>query len=111
MDDVFRMARRLASMGMPVEDVSKATGMAPDEVPALWNPTPVAAIRNNSVDGGLSKSRLRVLSTRCQIPFRRVSSSARRHLGGIESTDHNGTKSTASLSRLSWETTNAFFGE
>ena len=32
MDDVFRMARGLASMGMPAEDVSKATGMAPDEV-------------------------------------------------------------------------------
>ena len=28
-------ARRLASMGMPVEDVSKATGMTPDEVRSL----------------------------------------------------------------------------
>ena len=35
MDDVFRMARRLASMGMSVENVSRATGMTLDEVRCL----------------------------------------------------------------------------
>ena len=35
MDDVFRMARRLESMGMSVEDVSRAMGMTPDEVRSL----------------------------------------------------------------------------
>ena len=98
-------ARRLASMGMPVEDVSKATGMTPDEVRRL-----LESDRLPESQGRWRPSKV-VSLTSCQIAFRRVSSSARRHLEGMESTDQNGTKSTDSLSRLSWETTNAFFGE